>query len=69
MLDMSKFWSSIKEATDELGGDSFTEHAPLCGGGQRRWPNWARSATIHNTPGGDVRLHRVDCYGWCRVTD
>ena len=63
---MPKFWPSgkLNEAVMDLEGSHFTEHEPLVSGGQKRWPSIIRTATIHSTPSGDVKMHYVDCYGW-----
>ena len=66
-LDMSKFWASTKEAVADLGGSHATEETSSTTGG--RWPCPIWGATVHGTPGGDVRLHKVDCYGWCKARD
>ena len=59
-----KFWSTLTQATKDLGGSRFTENKPLVGGGQRRWPNHIQTATVHGTPQGDIKMRKVDCYGW-----
>lgn len=64
MLDMSKFWKSPQEAAQELGGEVI-EISSQIADGRKRWPGTIKSATI-KTPQGTVRLHHVDCYGWCR---
>lgn len=61
---MKQFWTSLKEATSALGGSHYTENDPLVGGGQKRWPSIIRTATIHNTPYGGIKMRHVDCYGW-----
>ena len=64
MLDMSKFWKSLKEAAHDLTGVVIEETTQL-GDCRKRWPGTIKSAVIE-TEQGIVRLHYVDCYGWCR---
>lgn len=59
-----KFWPTLAQAVKDLDGTHFTENEPLVSGGQRRWPTHIQTATIHDTPSGDVRMRKVDCYGW-----
>ena len=67
MLDMSKFWESPQQAAQELGGE-VKETSTQIADGRKRWPGTIRGATVE-TPEGLVRLHRVDCYGWCVVVE
>jgi hypothetical protein len=60
---MSKFWPSLEAACKALG-TVFTENQIIYGRGSQ-WPQGIRSA--HGADG--TRLHYVDCYGWCRVTE
>jgi len=64
MLDMSKFWESLQQAAQELGGE-ITQTSTQIADGRKRWPGAIRTAIIE-TPEGLVNLHRVDCYGWCK---
>jgi hypothetical protein len=65
MLDMSKFWPNLTEATADLGGTSFQGHIEP-GDGCKRWPGAIRTATVQMPSGSEVGLHYVDCYGWCK---
>jgi hypothetical protein len=61
-----KFYTSLEEATEHLGGKGYTEKKPIAVNVQKMWPDVIRLAVIHDTPDGDVTLRRVECYGWRR---
>jgi hypothetical protein len=65
MLDMNRFWESLSQAAQEMGGEVVKTSMQIADG-RKRWPGTIHSATI-KTPERLVRMHKVDCYGWCTV--